>query len=197
MSSDVLALLSKHPELSVTALADGAAENWKLLEAELDEQSFGKVHFLIDFWHLLEKLAAAGNVLYGEHAKTELRRWKLRLLNSNAAAQEILEELRASGKEHVHVGKDRPVHDAMTYLENNAERMKYATARYLGLPIGSGAVEATCKSLVGLRMKRPGSRWKHQTGEQVLQLRALSLSDRWAQAMDITLQPTPVYARAA
>jgi hypothetical protein len=60
MASDVLALLDKRPELAVTALADGAAENWKLLEAELDEPSFGKVHFPIDFWHLLEKLAAAG-----------------------------------------------------------------------------------------------------------------------------------------
>lgn len=197
MASDVLALRIKRPGLLVMALADGAAENWKLLEAELDEHSFGKVHFLIDFWHLLEKLAAAGNVLYGDDAKAELRRWKLRLLNANAAVQELLQELRASGKEHVHIGTGRPVHDAITYLENNAERMKYATARHLGLPIGSGAVEATCKSLVGLRMKRPGSRWKHQTGEHVLQLRALSLSDRWDQAMDITLRPAPVYATAA
>ena len=198
MASDVLALRTKRPELAVMALADGSPENWNLLGEALDETSFGQVHRLIDFWHLLEKVAAAAKVIHEKEAVAGIvRRWKLHLLNSNDAASDILEELIASGKEHVRVGEDRPVHDAMTYLENNAERMKYATARFLGLPIGSGAVEATCKSLVGVRMKRPGSRWKHDTGEHIIQLRALSLSDRWDQAMDITLRPEPVYARAA
>lgn len=197
MASDVVALRGKQPELRVMALADGSAENWNLLEKELDEASFGRVHFLIDFWHLLEKLSAATKVLYGDEASENLRRWRRHLLNSNAAATDILEELVASGREQVRVGENRPVHEAITYIENNAERMKYATARYHGLPIGSGAVEATCKSLVGLRMKRPGARWKHDTGEHVLQLRALSLSDRWDHAMDITLLPAPVYAKVA
>jgi hypothetical protein len=198
MASDVLALRAKRPDLQVMALADGSPENWNLLGEALDEKSFGQVHRLIDFWHLLEKLAAAAKVIHDKDAVAGvIRRWKLHLLNTNDAASDILEELTTSGKDHVRVGEDRPVHEAMTYLENNAERMKYATARFLGLPIGSGAVEATCKSLVGIRMKRPGSRWKHDTGEHIIQLRALALSDRWDQAMDLTLRPTPTYARPA
>ena len=67
--------------------------------------------------------------------------------------------------------------------------MNYAGARRQGLPIGSGNVEATCKSLVSVRMKRPGARWKHTTGDEVLQLRALQLSDRWTPAVQRATRP--------
>jgi hypothetical protein len=52
------------------ALADGSPENWALLGDALDEKSFGEVHWLIDFWHVLEKLAAAAKVVHGEQEST-------------------------------------------------------------------------------------------------------------------------------
>jgi hypothetical protein len=197
MASDALALQRQCPGFSITQLADGAAEMWNLLGSHFDQESFGEMTMLIDFWHLVEKLSPAAKVIYGDEARSHLGRWRVRLLNSDRAALDILDELRASDQEWTRVGDEHPIHDAITYLDNNHHRMRYASARKAGLPIGSGNVEATCKSLVNVRMKRPGSRWKNETGNHILQLRALALSDRWDAAMDLTLRPKRVQARAA
>jgi hypothetical protein len=199
LAADVAALRSKRPGLAVTALCDGAAELWNLLAEPLGEEAIGaKVHRLVDLWHLLEKLGRAAVVIHGSASADEVvKGWRLRLLNSSRAADGILGELKRSGREHVQVGEGRPVHDAITYLANNGDRMDYAAARRRGLPVGSGNVEATCKSLVEVRMKRPGARWKEESGEHVIQLRAVALSDRWDAAMDLTLKPLRKAVRAA
>lgn len=202
MADDVIELLGQRPDLKVQLLCDGAKEMWNLLDAEFTKAPFDAsdilVSRLIDFWHALEKLAAAAKVLFGDQEwKPELARWKLRLRNKSAARSEILKELVDSGMEHVRVGDDEPVHEAITYFTNNQERMDYAAARRAGLPIGSGAVEATCKSLFAVRMKRPGARWKTRSGERIVHLRALALSDRWDAAMDLTLASTRVKIRPA
>ena len=117
------------------------------------------------------------------------RRWYVRLLSSELARTSILSELRSSGCEWRRVGDGRPVNDAITYLTNHADKMNYAAAKAAGLPVGSGQVEATCKSLMAQRLKRAGSRWKEMTGEHIVNLRALALSDRWDDAMAHTLAP--------
>ena len=191
LAQDVCTLLRKHPGLRVVLLADGAPELWKLLTDSLKTETLGvPVHQLVDLWHLLEKLGSAARLLYGEaQGSAVLHGWRLRLLNRTGSVAEILQELSASGKEQLTVGTSRPVHEAITYLENHQPQMNYAAARRRGLPVGSGNVEATCKSLVAVRMKRPGARWKEETGEHLLNLRALALSDRWALAITRTLQP--------
>lgn len=196
MAGDVLVLRQRRPNLPVVVLSDGAPEMHRLLDQALFGDEYGVVLRLIDFWHLLEKLAEAAKLLAPEADRDALRgRWRLALLNSRNARTAILEELKASGKEDVKVGDGRPVHQAITYLENNAERMDFVTARKNHLPIGSGAVEATCKSLVGVRMHRTGARWKQPNADLVIHIRALALSDRWDEAMELTLHTPPVAAR--
>jgi hypothetical protein len=189
---DVAKLLEKRPDLKVAALADGAHDLWTLLEAWLNNEVLGvRVYYLVDFWHLMEKLGKAARVIYGKDgaASPVLRRWRVALLNNANAACDIVLELWKSGRRHMVVDDARPVHEAIRYLLNHRQRMNYAQARRAGLPIGSGNVEATCKSLVETRMKRCGSRWKDETGGHVLQLRALALSDRWDHALELTLAP--------
>lgn len=200
VADDVVALLARRPDLTVGLLCDGAPEMWNLLDEEFTKAPFNTreiiVQRLIDFWHAIEKLAPAAKVIASdEESKPLLARWKLLLRNSRSGRSKILRELHASEKEDVAVGESKPVHEAITYFTNNAKRMNYAAARARGLPIGSGNVEATCKSLVDVRMKRPGSRWKNRTGEHIIHMRALALSDRWDDAMDIVLRPPHIRVR--
>jgi hypothetical protein len=185
MATDALKLVEKNKDLKLVRLADGAPDLWKLLEAHFPDEVFGKSRSLVDFWHLIEKLSAAAKVLDGDEPSwATVARWKHRLARKPGAVDKILAELRASGKDQVRVGESKPVHEAITYMTNHRDRMDYAAARKAGLAIGSGYVEATCKSLFAIRMKRPGSRWQQESGGNIVQLRALALSDRWDAAMD-------------
>jgi hypothetical protein len=192
---DALAMLGQRPDLRLVLLCDGAPEMWNLLRSAIPAGI--EYEEVLDFYHTIEKLAPAAKIIFVDGAKVATQRWKLALLNKHGAATQILTELVNAGKEDLVVDGTRPVHDAITYLRNNASKMLYAAARERALPIGSGNVEATCKTLVGVRMKRCGSRWKIDTGEHVIQLRALALSDRWGDAMALTLRVPRVSVRSA
>ena len=191
IAGDVAKLLEKRPDLRVAALADGAHDLWALLETWLNEEVLGvPVHYLVDLWHVLEKLGKAARVIHGKDAAPSVvQRWRMALCNRASAPGDIIMELWRSGKRRVRVDDGRPVHEAIRYLLNHRQRMGYPGARRAGLPIGSGNVEATCKTLVETRMKRAGARWKPSTGEHVLQLRALAKSDRFDPALALTLAP--------
>lgn len=60
--------------------------------------------------------------------------------------------------------------------------MLYAEAKSKNYPIGSGVVEASCKTLVGQRLKRAGMSWQHQGGQGVLTFRSLAKSGRFDKA---------------
>ena len=69
----------------------------------------------------------------------------------------------------------------LDYFETNTARMRYAHHRQLGMFIGSGAVEAGCKAVVGQRPKLSGMRWSRPGATGILTLRAQQASGRWEQ----------------
>ncbi len=72
--------------------------------------------------------------------------------------------------------------DAHRYLGNNLDRTNYASYRKSHLPIGSGVVEAGCKTVVKQRMCGSGMKWKQRGADAVLTLRSMVLSGkRWAE----------------
>ncbi len=201
MVADVVTLRSKQPELKLQLLCDGAPEMWNLLEDGFTPKFGDDLHRLVDLCHLTEKLGAAAQAMDSDSkaADEKLTRWKMTLLNRASAAIDILVELMESGLDEG-AGENHPVHAAITYLQTHsaeADRMNYARARRLGLPLGSGNAEATCKSLFEVRMKRCGARWKEETGQHIVQLRALALSDRWGPAVELILRPLRKAVRAS
>ena len=71
-----------------------------------------------------------------------------------------------------------------TYFNNQRERMDYAQYQAQGLPIGSGVVEAACKTLATQRLKQSGMSWR--AGKQaILTLRSLQQSGRWTRAWSL------------
>lgn len=55
--------------------------------------------------------------------------------------------------------------------------MNYAELLLHNLPIGSGVVEAACKTLVTQRMKCSGMRWRQSGGQGILIFRSLIQSN--------------------
>jgi hypothetical protein len=65
------------------------------------------------------------------------------------------------------------------YFEVNACRMHYARYRQLGMFVGSGAVEAGCKAVIGQRLKLSGMRWAIPGATAIATLRCQEASNRW------------------
>ena len=67
---------------------------------------------------------------------------------------------------------------ALGYFENNAPRMRYHWFRQCGLFVGSGVVEASCKTVIGQRLKQSGMHWTTGGADAIIALRSNEAS-RW------------------
>lgn len=182
---DLLQLLEQRPDLQVVALSDGAPEMINILQ-RVTEGLEVEVQ-LVDMWHAVEYVADAGRALDRDVA-LELKKAKKDLLEREDGAACVLRRMQRWRKQRRKEKKPVPklLSDAIRYFNNKIEAglMAYAEAYAAGLPVGSGTVEATAKTVVSIRMKRAGARWKHQSGQHVLTLRSHLLSERWADVMD-------------
>ncbi len=73
-------------------------------------------------------------------------------------------------------GKTNPSNEVeiskrLTYFTDNSDKMRYGLFRAAGLFIGSGVIEAACKTIVGKRMKNAGMHWSKKNAEGVITLR--------------------------
>jgi hypothetical protein len=117
-------------------------------------------------------LALLGRKEHPEY-KARLGRWAKRLLKNQV--EKLIAETR---QECAGTPQAAPVEKALGYFANNVERMQYGTFRRKGFFIGSGVVEAGCKTVIGARCKQSGMFWGEPGAENILALRCIHSSRR-------------------
>jgi len=161
-------------------LLDGARALWNYVE---QQPLFAQYHKLIDFWHSTEHLSLAAEALFGkgsEQAKKWYDKYRARLLESDDGGYQIKRSMDYYEKTlHLSLVRKQALDTQRTFFRRNAHRMEYATFCERGWPIGSGPVEAACKTLVKARLCRSGMRWTRKGGQHILTLRTYIKSNRW------------------
>lgn len=158
-------------------LGDGAGVNWTI-----HREHFSTFLPVLDFVHALSYLLAAA---FAGRSQAEgsavYRRWIQAVWSGQVAT--ILPELEARSRELGEppegCSESDPRHlvfEALRYLSNNAERMRYDEYRRYGLPIMTSAVESTIK-MINRRVKGSEKFWSERGAEAILQLRADYLSE--------------------
>jgi hypothetical protein len=163
LETETASVLAVQPDLKRVLLADGAEPNWSLL-AEVD-QACGPASQpsveIVDFYHACDHLKEGCDAAWGEstpRSKAEFERLKILLKEDDEGADRIIRMLkyhrgRAKGRTH------KRLEIQLTYFRNQRHRMHYAEYLRDSLPIASGVIEASCKTLVTQRMKQSGMAW--------------------------------------
>ncbi len=153
-------------------LGDGAAWIWNIATAKFPEATQ-----IVDLFHArehLHDLARSLEFMLGDR-KDEWLAARLEDLDYGDIGG-ICEAARVFPLEGVK--KDEPA-TALGYFENNAPRMRYHWFRQCGLFVGSGVVEASCKSVVGQRLKQAGMHWTVNGADSIIALRCAEASTQW------------------
>ncbi|MCA1647816.1 MAG: hypothetical protein LC797_20910, partial [Chloroflexi bacterium] len=156
----------------MVVIGDGARWIWEHVAT-----TFGSERMeILDWYHCCQHLGAVGAAVYGaetalskawvHHAKDVI--WQ----EGPDALLRLLASCRAANEEAA-----KALETERGYFRANAERIRYATYRDQGLPVGSGVVESAAKHLVQQRMKRAGMRRSELGARAILHLRCHVLND--------------------
>jgi hypothetical protein len=159
----------------------GAGKVVVLIDGAAGLENMGKDCFkdqlqIVDFFHAMEHAGKVLEALIGkDHPdyKKRLRRWAKRLLKDKV--QDLIEQSR---QECAGQPQAAAVEETLGYFVRNVSRMQYGTFRAAGCFIGSGVVEAGCKTVIGGRCKQSGMFWSESGAENILALRCIHSSQR-------------------
>jgi hypothetical protein len=175
------AALAQRPDLDLVKVADGAEDNWTFLSGE--ELPDGVE--VVDFFHASEHLNAALIAAYGEtnpKRRSQFKKLRTILREEDDGVEKVIRSLAYLRNRYA---RRKKIATELNYFRKNRHRMRYAEVAGQDLPIGSGVVEASCKTLATQRLKRSGMRWCHDGGQAILTLRAAVQSDRFDRTWDL------------
>ena len=160
-------------------MGDGAEWIWNLAELHFPGavQIVDLYHARQHLWELVRKLHPNDEVCQKSwikiHQKRLLDKGKIEKLvaaihSIHSANPEVAEKIRTEAD----------------YFERNAERMRYPKFRCQHLFVGSGVIEAGCKTIIGSRLKQSGMFWTVRGANAILALRCCHLNGRFEDYWD-------------
>lgn len=133
--------LAQRPQLKRVQVADGAQDNW----AFFDDSMVANFQ-VTDFYHACEYLRSGFEAAYKEEkAQAYYQKYRTILRDEEEGIEKVIRTFRYL---HEKDKTNKTLRITLRYLRNNRHRMNYARAKALHYPIGSGVVEAACKTLV-------------------------------------------------
>jgi hypothetical protein len=153
-------------------LGDGA--EWV---KNLAQMHFPEATFIIDLYHARQHVSELCKILFTSNEKRighQRIRWWTDL--DDAKVDKIIRQAQQQLPHDAEVKKKAEIE--IHYLEKNKEYMRYAEFRAQGLFVGSGVVEAGCKTLIGQRLKQSGMEWSVRGANAIISIRSIIKSNR-------------------
>ena len=155
-------------------IGDGAEWIWTLVA-----EHFPDAIQIVDLYHARQHLWEVARRLYPQEEiqqKAWMKVHQKRLLDKGKI-DKLVGALRA-----IHAANppmSEKIRTEADYFERNAERMRYPKFRRQHLFVGSGVIEAGCKTVIGSRLKQSGMFWTVRGANAILALRCSHLNGRF------------------
>jgi len=150
-------------------IGDGAAWLWNIAS-----ECFPHAIQILDTFHAKEHVHEVAKAVFG--AGTDLaQQWAQQCCEEMDRGQ-IQALIAAIAK---HATRSEPARTCASYFTTHHQRMNYPRFETMGLCVGSGVVEAGCKTAIGVRMKHAGMHWTEPGANAIAALRCCRLSRRY------------------
>jgi hypothetical protein len=155
-------------------MGDGAEWIWNLAE-----QHFPGAVQIVDLYHARQHLWDLARKLHPNDQvaqKAWMKVHQKRLLDKGKIDKLVaaLRSIHSTNPEVV-----EKIRTEADYFDRNADRMRYPKFRRQHLFVGSGVIEAGCKTVIGSRLKRSGMFWTLRGANAILALRCCHLNGRF------------------